>query len=119
MKGRKDQEPQYDQQPSDRANSSIQIEGETVATVAGPIHGWKPCPENLPAHPTMAFFGKRRTGKSTSITNVAFHCCQDIPFGIVMSDTAYAGYWEQIVPKRHIVQGLRQDVRASSTAFHM
>lgn len=27
-----------------------------------------------------------------------------------MSDTAYAGYWEKIVPKRQIVQGLRQDV---------
>lgn len=27
-----------------------------------------------------------------------------------MSDTAYAGYWEQIVPKQFIVQGLRQDV---------
>jgi hypothetical protein len=39
-----------------------------------------------------------------------FHCCRDIPFGIVMSDTAYAGYWEKLVPKRHIVQGLRQDV---------
>lgn len=27
-----------------------------------------------------------------------------------MSDTAYAGYWEKILPKRHIIQGLRQDV---------
>jgi len=27
-----------------------------------------------------------------------------------MSDTAYAGYWETIVPKQFIVQGLRQDV---------
>ena len=30
-----------------------------------------------------------------------------------MSDTAYAGYWEQIVPKQFIVQGLRQDVSCS------
>lgn len=58
----------------------------------------------------MAFFGKRRTGKSTTITNIAYHCFQNIPFGLVMSDTAYAGYWEQIIPKRFIVQGLRQDV---------
>jgi len=57
-----------------------------------------------------AFFGKRRTGKSTTITNIAYHCFSDIPFGIVMSDTAYAGYWETIVPKQFIVQGLRQDV---------
>lgn len=27
-----------------------------------------------------------------------------------MSDTAYAGYWEKIVPKQFIVQGLRQDI---------
>jgi len=35
---------------------------------------------------------------------------QDIPFGIVMSDTAYAGYWDKIIPKKFIVQGLRPDV---------
>jgi len=58
----------------------------------------------------MAFFGKRRTGKSTTITNIAFHCCQEIPFGLVMSDTAYAGYWQNIIPSRFIVQGLRPDV---------
>lgn len=91
-------------------NSSIVTDGEAIPTIAGPILGWKCCPENLPNHPTMAFFGKRRTGKSTTITNILFHCCQNIPFGIVMSDTAYAGYWDKILPKRHIVQGLRQDV---------
>ncbi len=84
--------------------------GEALQTCVGPIHEWACIPENLPNHPTLAFFGKRRTGKSTSITNIAFHCCQDIPFGIVMSDTAYAGYWEQIVPKQFIVQGLQQEV---------
>jgi hypothetical protein len=76
---------------SDRQNSSIQVGPTTIATVAGPINEWACIPENLPNHPTMAFFGKRRTGKSTTITNIAFHCCQNIPFGIVMSDTAYAG----------------------------
>lgn len=95
---------------SDRRNSSIEVGPKTIATVAGPINEWACKPENLPNHPTMAFFGKRRTGKSTTITNIAYHCCQNIPFGIVMSDTAYAGYWEKILPKRHIVQGLRQDV---------
>lgn len=35
---------------------------------------------------------------------------RDIPFGIVMSNTTYAGYWDKILPERHIVQGLRQDV---------
>lgn len=91
-------------------HSSIVTDAQAIPTVAGPILGWKCCPENLPNHPTMAFFGKRRTGKSTTITNILYHCCQNIPFGIVMSDTAYAGYWDKILPKRHIVQGLRQDV---------
>jgi len=70
---------------------SIRTGPQVLNTVAGPIREWLPCAENLPNHATMAFFGKRRTGKSTSITNVAFHCCKDIPFGLVMSDTAYAG----------------------------
>jgi hypothetical protein len=26
-----------------------------------------------------------------------------------MSNTSYAGYWEQLVPRKQIVQGLRQD----------
>lgn len=91
-------------------NSSITVGPTTIPSICGPISEWLPIPENLPNHPTMAFFGKRRTGKSTTITNIAAACCQHIPFGLVMSDTAYAGYWEQIVPKRHIVQGLRQDV---------
>jgi len=75
----------------DLKNSSIKAGSKVVNTVAGPIREWLPIPDNLPRHPTMAFFGKRRTGKSTSITNVAYHCCQNIPFGLVMSDTAYAG----------------------------
>lgn len=93
-----------------RKHSSIVTGPLTLDTIAGPIHEWAAVPENLPKHPTMAFFGKRRTGKSTTITNVLYHCCQDIPFGLVMSDTAYAGYWEKIVPKAHIIQGLRADV---------
>jgi len=82
----------------------------TLKTALGDIHEWACVPENLPNHPSMAFFGKRRTGKSTTITNIAYHCCQHIPFGIVMSDTAYCGYWDKLVPKKYIVQGLRQDV---------
>ena len=108
----KDKEEKYvpDVQTADLANSSIKTGKETINTCVGPIHEWLPVPENLPNHPTLAFFGKRRTGKSTTITNILYHCCKDIPFGLVMSDTAYAGYWEQIVPPQMIVQGLRQDV---------
>jgi hypothetical protein len=72
-------------------NCSLQTTGKTTDTIVGPINEWACIPENLPNHPTLAFFGKRRTGKSTTITNIAYHCCQDIPFGMVMSDTAYAG----------------------------
>jgi len=75
----------------DISNSSIQTTGNTIDTICGPISEWACVPENLPHHPTLAFFGKRRTGKSTTITNILYHCCQDIPFGLVMSDTAYAG----------------------------
>ena len=79
------------QRKTELANASIQMGPTVLKTVAGDIFEWLPVPENLPRHPTMAFFGKRRTGKSTTITNIAFHCCQNIPFGIVMSDTAFAG----------------------------
>jgi len=87
---------------------SVQVGGETLNTVAGPIHEWLCIPENLPRNPTMAFYGKRRTGKSTTITNIACHCMKDVPFGMVMSDTAYAGYWDKIIPKQFIVQGLSE-----------
>lgn len=86
-------------------NVSIITTGNVTPSIVGPIGEWSCEPDNLPNHPTMAFFGKRRTGKSTTITNIAYHCCQDIPFGLVMSDTAYAGYWDKIIPKQFIVQG--------------
>lgn len=70
-------------------NCSIQVGSEVIATIAGPIHEWLPVPENLPKHPTMAYFGKRRTGKSTTITNVLFHCCQGIPFGLVVKTSPF------------------------------
>lgn len=117
MKKTEEKEPKKEDAPvvtkltaQQRSRSSIQTGKNTINTIVGPIHEWLPIPENLPKHPTMAFFGKRRTGKSTTITNLAYETCRDIPFGMVMSDTAYAGYWDQIIPKQFIVQGLRQDV---------
>ena len=83
---------------------------EPINTTMGPVFGWLPVEENVPHAPTMAFFGKRRTGKSTTIKNIAFHLMQHIPFGIVMSNTSFTGDWADIVPKKFIVQGLRQDV---------
>lgn len=99
-----------DQAPTTSDHGVVVVGSEVVQTVVGPIHEWLPVEPNVPAAPTMAFFGKRRTGKSTTIKNVAYHLMQHIPFGIVMSNTSFTGDWETIVPKRLIVQGLRQDV---------
>lgn len=71
-------------QPSIIKHASMRTTGKTINTIVGPISEWDCCPENLPNHPTMAFFGKRRTGKSTTITNIAYRCCKDIPFGLVV-----------------------------------
>jgi hypothetical protein len=89
------------------ANGRVLSTGKATHTEVGTIMEWLCCPENIPNSPTIAFFGKRRTGKSTSITNYAFHCMLDIPFGLVMTGTAFAGYWEQIIPKWLIIQDLK------------
>lgn len=81
-----------------------------LKTVVGDIEEFQPIPEEIPMHPTIAAWGKRRTGKSTTFMNYAFHLMQDIPFGIVMSNTAFAGYWTQFVPRQFIFQGLREDI---------
>lgn len=108
---REERRPKDDKgQSKHAASDQTLIVGPAISTSAGEIYEWVPCAENLPNYPTIAFFGKRRTGKSTSGMNIMFHAMRDIPFGIVMSNTAYAGYFEKFVPKRFIVQGLRQDV---------
>jgi hypothetical protein len=100
------EEPETDK----HSNQTLVLGEEVIHTTQGDIYEWVPCIENMPAHPSLAFFGKRRTGKSTSIFNIALHCMQDIVFGLVMSNTSYAGAWDAIVPKRQIIQGLREDV---------
>lgn len=90
-KDKKPPEQEYVPATKEVKNSCLITTDKVIPSIVGDIKEWKCCPENLPAHPTMAFFGKRRTGKSTTITNIAYHCCQKIPFGLVMSDTAYAG----------------------------
>lgn len=71
--------------------SIVTVPGGEIPTIVGPISQWAPVVDNLPNNPTCVFFGKRRTGKSTTITNLAYHTMRDIPFGIVMSNTTYAG----------------------------
>jgi len=84
--------------------------GACIPSCVGPIFEWCPVPENLPHAPTIAFFGKRRTGKSTTIKNMCFHLFQHVPFGLVMSNTSFTGDWADIIPAKFVVQGLRQDV---------
>lgn len=61
-------------------NDTLEL-GDTKETTLGPIREWKPVFDNLPKHPSIAYFGKRRTGKSTTLMNLAYHTMQDIPFG--------------------------------------
>lgn len=106
-----EEEPVVKQQAKAGTGScSIKTGPTIVATCVGPIGEWLAVPENLPNHPVFAMYGKRRTGKSTTITNIVQKCMLHIPFGIVMTGTAFAGYWKEIVPGNLIVQGLRTDV---------
>ena len=61
--------------------------------------------EEFPMDPTIVSFGMRRTGKSTSIKNILPILLRDIPFGIVMSNTAFTGSWDGILPPWLIFQG--------------
>lgn len=86
--------------------------GDTVfiPSANADFHQWLPKPENIPLHPSIVAFGKRRTGKSTTIKNVAFWAMQDLDFGIILSNTAFAGAWDDVHPKRWTFQGLREDI---------
>lgn len=71
---------------------------------------WDCQPESLPSNPTIVAYGKRRTGKSTSILNIMCNCLDDIPFGLVMSNTAFGGAWDEIIPPQFIIQGWQQHI---------
>jgi hypothetical protein len=101
---------QEEEHTNPKGDQTLVLGDEVIHTTQGEIYEWKACVENMPMHPSMSFFGKRRTGKSTSIFNIALHTMRHIPFGIAMSNTAYAGAWDAIMPKQQIVQGLREDV---------
>lgn len=92
------------------SDTGIHLGPATINAMGVEIHEWLPVEDNIPEHPSLAFFGKRRTGKSTTIMNLCYHCFQHIPFVMVMSNTAFAGYWEQYIPKQFIFQGMRGDI---------
>lgn len=54
-----------------------------IQTVVGPIGEWVLDIENLPMHPSILIYGKRRTGKSFSARWMLFKCFRDYEFGIV------------------------------------
>ena len=93
-----------------RTETGIFVGPETINAGGHQLHEWLPVEENIPQHPSLAFFGKRRTGKSTTIMNLCYHCFQHVPFVLVMSNTAFAGYWQEYVPNQFIFQGLRGDI---------
>lgn len=66
--------------------------------------------EMFPTRAAMCFYGKRRSGKTTTIKNLAPLILEGIPFGLVMSNTAMTGAWDDLLPPRHIIQGLRMDI---------
>lgn len=75
-----------------------------VKTPIGPLFEYQPILENVPQHPSIVSYGKRRSGKSTSMDNWLFHCLQHLPFGIVMTRTKMNGFWQQRVPDRFVFQ---------------
>lgn len=81
-----------------------------VKTSCGTFSEFVPVPENIPDHPSIALYGQRRTGKSTSLVNWIYHLGRDVPFGLVMSNTAFSGFWQTIVPPGQVIAGLNIDV---------
>lgn len=83
---------------------------EPIPTILGPIGKWQLTPDALPNFPAIGLFGKRRTGKSFSLRNICYNCFRDVPFGVVLSDTAQNGFWQQYFPKRLVIQGLQMHI---------
>jgi len=84
-----------------------------IATICGPIDEFQATEENIPRHPAILAAGKRRTGKSTSLDNLMEKTMQHIPFGMVMTETSYNGFWQKRVPPRLVFQGWREDILLS------
>lgn len=84
--------------------------GPPLQTGVGPIYEYLADPENVPSHPSVVSFGKRRSGKSTSLDNWFFHCIQHVPFGVCITRTKANGFWQTRIPEHYVFQGFRTDV---------
>lgn len=82
---------------------------DPIETIYGPIGRFPMVPDAFPLHPSMCYFGQRRTGKSYTARDVASKIFKDIPFGIVLTMTIENGFWQKHIPSRFVVKGLRKD----------
>lgn len=83
---------------------------EPIVTGIGQIGKWNLDEDVLPLHPTIAAFGKRRTGKTFSGRWVFYKQIykRKIPFGVVFTDTSINGFWQKYVPPHYVYQGLQK-----------
>jgi hypothetical protein len=75
-----------------------------IQTCMGPIGEYVAEVENCPPYPTIASFGARRSGKSTSFANYMKECFGHYAFGLVLTRTKSNGFWQQYVPERFVIQ---------------
>jgi hypothetical protein len=77
-----------------------------IETCLGPIGQFILKPENFPLHPSILFYGKRRTGKSHSARWILSQCFRDYEFGICCTGTYYNQFWQQYMPTFLVFEGL-------------
>jgi len=81
-----------------------------IPSIFGPVGEFVMKPESFPMHPSVVDFGKRRTGKSFTFRWILYNCFRDIPFGVVLTNTSFNGFWQKHFPARFVYQGLREDI---------
>lgn len=126
LKGKKKQKERPKRQIEARKEDPVRKQQKTnyegafeiidpIETCVGPIGRWIPTIENLPLAPSIAAFGKRRTGKSFTFRWIMYNCFRDIPFGCVFSHTSFNGYWQKYVPPKFVFQGLPEHILKALT----
>jgi hypothetical protein len=79
---------------------------EPIETVVGEIGKFILNEDTFPIHPAMAFFGKRRTGKTFTLRWWMYNCFRKIPFGVCFTNTSINGFWQTYIPPWLVFQGL-------------
>jgi hypothetical protein len=83
---KKGDDSKKDQKPNVKGQSSIPPmfrPQNPIQTCIGPVGEFIASPEYFPNHPSMAVFGKRRTGKTFFLRWLMYHAFRDIPFGMI------------------------------------